>query len=269
MTWEDMKPVIEQIEKTPIVTFVDIYPNAKENKDLSNMENYLYHGIRFDNGLKKFENILKTKMICCGKKSPYYFSYADNCNEGEYVSLMECRDRTKSMFRTFITRTVSLVLHPDIDAIKTNYLSFNEWDAIADRTKELKHRYSYAKGEYQVKGCIPFEAVVAIGIPKRSMIQDGGEKYVETLLPMVKELLAMYEINLPIVDPTDHNKVLVPSEKYDVDASLFQEAFSHFTESYCDNLRENRVASSYKVYKKKDRFIDNYKNQVFSMKKNK
>ena len=262
MKYEDIKYKIEQIEDTEVLTFCDTHPNAKDKTDISNMENYLYHGVRFDNSLKKFENILKTGKISCGKRNPYYFHYDDNCNEGEYVSLLEYNVGTKSMFNVFITRTISFVLFPDIGAIKTDYLPFNEWHLLVDMGN-LKHRYSYANGEYQVKDFIPIENVAAIGIPKAKMEEDGSGQYAMWLLEKVPELLDFYGINLPIVDPSNGNSLLISNQKYAVDVDLLQDLSSCFS----NDVRKNRVRYGYKVYRKSDIVRDNARSVACSSRK--
>lgn len=264
MKWENLKNKIDQIECTPVVTFSDVYPNSKDNKDLTAMENYLYHGVRFDNKLCKLENIFKTRKIVCGNNSPYYSNYGDNCNDGEYVSLVEYSKNAKSTFDTFIIRTVSLIISPGVNAIKTEYLPFNEWDLISDKTSLLKHRYSYAKGEYQVKDFIPIEDVMAIGIPKALMVYEGGGRYADYLLERVQELFLEYDISLPIVDTSNSNKLLVPKHSYDVNLSSVLDDFSIPSSN---NLKQDRFVSGYKVYKKRERFMDNSRNKVSSLRK--
>ena len=43
-----------------------------------NMEEFLYHGIRFQKYLEKLESIFKYGKILAGKYLPNYYNYSDN-----------------------------------------------------------------------------------------------------------------------------------------------------------------------------------------------
>ena len=98
--------------------------------DLRYVDDFLYHGIRNPNSLEKLENIFKDKMIKCGKNINGYMNYSDNCNKGEFVSLLRYSEDIG--FDVFINENISLIILDDIECVKTTYLPFHEWEKKKD-----------------------------------------------------------------------------------------------------------------------------------------
>lgn len=182
------------------------------NDDTYNPYCYLYHGIRFQNHLEKLESIFKDKKILASKYIPNCFNYDDNCNKGEYVSLMSYNDGIG--FKTFIIENISLLVSPRCKAYLTKYVSYEIWDQI--KNKNTKNLYSYMSQEYMCKDHVPMELVKAVGVPYNYYLLKNGIEYADNILKDVKELIDKYEINIGIVDTSDFNKVLIEPEKIKV-----------------------------------------------------
>lgn len=103
-------------------------------------------------------------------------------------------------------QNISLIISPNINAIKTIYLPYNEWEKIAN--KKTKHRYSYAHNEYQVKQLIPIEMIKAIGLPQRYLRLTNQENLIDIYKNDILELMKKYNIDLPIVDTSNYNNIL-------------------------------------------------------------
>ena len=69
-------------------TFLDINPDACNREDLRFTFNYLYHGIRSPKQLEILKSIFRDNAILVGNYQKDYHPYSDNCNEGEYISLL-------------------------------------------------------------------------------------------------------------------------------------------------------------------------------------
>ncbi len=191
---------IAQLEKEPMITFQEEY-GITEELDLFEQDKFLYHGIRFGNQLEVLEQILRDKKILAGKYIDGYYSFSDNCNDGEYVSLINYSDSTE--FETFVRSNICFVISPLMDAYKTKYLSSEEWDYIKEHRIPVKNRYSYAKNEYQVKDEIPLEKVRAIGVSGISLLHMRLSKRnaeVNQYIQRIVDLLEKYSVDIPIVD---------------------------------------------------------------------
>lgn len=130
MSRSDIKEKYKEYERLPQQTFKNIHPHASHSLSLEYDTQFLYHGIRFDDNFEKLEKIFKDKKILCGKKAGMYFGYDDNCNEGEYISLLEKEDSDELEYKTFIEENISLIISPECDAIKCIYVPWDEWEEI-------------------------------------------------------------------------------------------------------------------------------------------
>lgn len=167
---------------------------------------FLYHGIRNQLYLEKLENIFKEKKILAGKYLKNYYNYDDNCNKGEYVSLINCFKTNRLSFATFIEENLSLLITPYCNAIETKYVDFYTWEKI--KNLHLKQIYSYLPGEYMCKDYIPLEYVKAIGVPYNKLVRERSKEYVDKLLNDIELLMQKYNIQLPIVDTSRYNQLL-------------------------------------------------------------
>lgn len=217
---------IRLLESEPLITFDREYLIDQEI-DLFEQENFLYHGLRYGidvnsslrKGLEKLEGILKEGKILAGKYLEDYYPYSDNCNEGEYISLISYSDSIE--FETFVGQNICLIISPFCQAYKTVYVPFDTWDYIKKNNIPIKNRYSYAHGEYQVKDSIPIEKVRAIGIPYLKIrLQQNLEvanKYKEGIIA----LLNHYNIDLPIVDINCYNQIIDQPKKRISDQKIY------------------------------------------------
>jgi len=163
--------------------------------DLRYVDDFLYHGIRNPNSLKKLESIFKDRCIKCGKNIDGYMNYSDNCNRGEFVSLLRYSEDIG--FEVFIKENISLIIRDDIEYKETTYLPFHEWE-----NKKDSGFYSYLNGEL-LSDDIPFSMVVGIGLPYSNL--KGMNIDVDRLYSDINSLMAKYEISLPIVDTSRYN----------------------------------------------------------------
>jgi len=184
-------------------TFLDLNPELYNSNNLRYIYNFLYHGIRFQNHLEKLESIFQAKAILAGNYQKNYSPYSDNCNEGEYISLLSTDGYYDIEYETFIIPNITLIVSPECNAIKTIYLPYNEWEQI--KGKNTKNRYSYANNEYQVKQIVPLSLVKAIGLPARYLRTIGKEEQIEIYLQDILQLMNKYNINLPIIDTSAYN----------------------------------------------------------------
>ena len=210
MSFELPKDVLK-LEQEEMYTSSELLPTPSRDKIKDNFNPYLYlfHGIRFDHNLSKLEWIFKEKMILAGQYLSNYFSYSDNANKGEYVSLL-AYDESIS-YKIFIQENVSLLIYPECDAILTKYVDYRTWESIKDiKTKNL---YSYLDGEYLVKDGIPFSYVAAIGVPYKYYLHTKGKEKADNILNSIIELMNKYSISLSIIDTTNYNRVLYDKEQ--------------------------------------------------------
>lgn len=210
----DIERKIVQLEEEPMITFQEEH-GITEEMCLYEQDKFLYHGIRLGNQLEILEKILRDKKILAGKYIDGYYHYDDNCNDGEYISLINYSDSLE--FETFIRNNICFVINPLIEAYKTKYLQCDEWDYMKKNNLPVKNRYSYARYEYQVKDQIPLEQVRAIGISGRYLLYikltQGYEK-ADRYKQQIIDLLEKYSIELPIVDIDCYNtEVYFPKRK--------------------------------------------------------
>lgn len=203
---------IQKLEQEPIITtnqnheYDDYKP---ENLDFLN--EYLYHGIRFQKHLEKLEKIFKERKILAGKYLPNYFFYSDNCNHGQYVSLLKYTSASQLEYETFILENISLLITPLCNAQETKYVDYQTWEKIQQKQNQLKHIYSYMMGEYMCKDLIPLDMVKAIGVPYRKLSLQGKEAYAIQLIDDIKKLMDKYDVYLPIVDTSRYNSIIYES----------------------------------------------------------
>ena len=202
LPYEVMKAENEDI----ITTNQDGKYAEDDNISLRNMYDFLYHGIRFQDYLEKLESIFRERKILAGKFIPNYHSYSDNCNKGEYVSVLNVNKTDSITFRTFIDENISLLITPFCDAVETKYVGFNIWNQIKDLN--LKQIYSYLPGECMCKDFIPLEFVKAVGVPYRHLIRTKGRDYADKLVEDIVSLMESYNISLPVVEPGRMNTIL-------------------------------------------------------------
>lgn len=205
---------IALLEKEPMITFKEEYGIDSE-PGLFESDFFLYHGIRFGNQLEVLEKILKDKKILAGKYIDGYNHYYDNCNDGEYVSLINYSNSLE--FETFIRNNICFVISPLVEAYKTKYLRSDEWNYMKKNKLPVKNRYSYARYEYQVKDQIPLEQVRAIGISGRYLLHiklTQGYEMADWYKQQIIDLLEKYSIEIPIVDIDYYNtEVYLPNKE--------------------------------------------------------
>lgn len=202
---------LRKLELEEEIRFLDLHPLIRERANVLNPHNYLYHGVRFDEDHKKFESILRDKKIKCANKTDFhYIEYSDNCNEGEYISLINYTGEEYDLeFKTFIEENTSFIISPKLNPLKCKYLPFDEWYKIKEKLPTTKHRYSYARNEYQHPDYIPFEYIVGILYPMRYYNHINGFRNTKTDLIHIKELLMKYDLEyLPLLDPTNYFRSL-------------------------------------------------------------
>lgn len=206
---------IEELEKLTAITFAEEFSISPE-LDLFNQEQFLYHGLRssIPEGFKKLGGILEQKNILAGKYLEEYYSYSDNCNDGEYISLTSYNNSIE--FQNFVRPYICLVINPFIEAYKTIYVPCEIWDYMKKRNLPLKNRYSYACNEYQAKDHISLDMVMAIGIPYFDILFQQGRESAKALTSSIRHLLAYHDLDIPIVDITCYNQVINPKEKQNV-----------------------------------------------------
>lgn len=174
---------------------------------------YLYHGIRFQKYLEKLEDIFKTKKILAGKFIPNYYSYSDNCNKGEFVSLFKWINHNHIEYETFIESNISLLVTPAVNAIITKYISYTNWLEINKEDLQLKNYYSYMQGECFVKDYIPLDYIKAIGVPYQKLLSERKLEYANKLIEDIQILMEQYNQSLPIVDTSRYNHLLIDTNQ--------------------------------------------------------
>ena len=172
------------------------------------VSDYLYHGIRFQKYLEKLENIFKERKILAGKYLSNYHFYSDNCNHGQYVSLLKYTNATKLEYETFILENISLLVTPLCNARETKYVDFQTWQQIQEEQYQLKHIYSYMRGECMCKDFIPLDMVKAVGVPYQKLRLQGKGTYALQLIEDIQALMKKYDVYLPIVDTSRYNSIL-------------------------------------------------------------
>lgn len=204
---------IQKLEEEPIIT-TNQNNEYDEYYDMffDYTKEYLYHGIRFQKHLEKLENIFKERKILAGKYLPNYHFYSDNCNLGEYVSLLKNINETSFEYETFILENISLLISLSCNAIETKYVDYQTWEKIQREHYQLKHIYSYMMGECLCKDFIPLDMVKAIGVPYQKLKSKEKEIYAIQIIKDIKELMNKYNIYLPIVDTSRYNHIIYEKE---------------------------------------------------------
>lgn len=197
------------------IEFVEFLYENESELNIHDAGRLLYHGIRFQKYLEKLENIFKEKYLYAGHYMNYdYICSSDNCNKGEYVSLMSGIDYDTSEFETFILPNITLVVSPYVDAQLAQYVPFETWIKIQNKNYDLKHLYSYAHGEYMVPGGIPLDKILAVGL-STAHLRLNNQTYSDKILEDIKSLMIKYNVDLPIVETKQLNKILVPKKNID------------------------------------------------------
>ena len=201
---------IRKLEELPVTkTNQNHEYDDYEPESFDFISEYLYHGIRFQNYLEKLENIFKEGKILAGKYLPNYRFYDDNCNKGEYVSLLKLQGDNKLEYEVFILENnVSLLISPICNAIETKCVSYNTWFDLQTKKYELKHLYSYMRGECMCKDSVSIDFIKAIGIPYQRLILYNKKEFADKLLEDIQSLMKQYDIHLPIVDVSRYNILL-------------------------------------------------------------
>lgn len=205
-----MKP-IEELEKQEMKTFCELHPCAAETNNLREIDSFLYHGIRYQEHLEILENIFKEGKILAAKNIPDFpeYRFSDNCNDGEYVSLLEYNIPDYQIeWDTFIKPNVTLVVSPKCNAKQTIYVPTYQWDDIKRNYSQTKNRYSYMEGEYQVKDYIPLSMIIAIGLPYEYLVETKSEEFANKYLEDTVDLMKAYKIYRPIIDTSFFNFIL-------------------------------------------------------------
>ena len=204
---------IQKLELEPIVTTNQNHEyDDFEPESFTFVSEYLYHGIRFQKQLEKLENIFKERKILAGKYLSNYHFYSDNCNHGQYVSLLKYTSTRKLEYETFILENISLLVTPLCDAQETKYVDYQTWEKIQKVKYPLKHIYSYMMGECMCKDFIPLDMVKAIGVPYQKLKLQGNEAYAIQLIEDIKKLMDKYGISFPIVDTSRYNITIYEAE---------------------------------------------------------
>ena len=164
----------QKLESSKMETFFDIhyYNRLKEDNPIYLIDHFLYHGIRFGNQLDVLESILQEQAILAGKyvKDCWWSDNDENCNEGEYVSLIDVDGEYSLGYKTFVLPNISFVISPYCNAVKTIYLSYDEYIELKKMYPKTNNRYSYEINEYQVKDKVDIDYIKAIGIPYQYFI---------------------------------------------------------------------------------------------------
>lgn len=203
---------IQKLEQEPLTTTNGLN-QYDENEVIPFYYNYdyLYHGIRFQKYLEKLESIFKSRKILAGKYIEGYYSYSDNCNKGEYVSLLKYLGDNNLEYETFIESNISLLITPLCNAIETKYIRYDIWLEI--KNASLKNIYSYMRGECFCKDFIDIDYIKAIGVPYQKLKFERNCEYADKLLKDIQELMKQYQIELPIVDTSRYNRILFPQNQ--------------------------------------------------------
>ena len=205
--FKNFEEKLKYLENMPPQTFLDIYDQTYDFENLRYIHNFLYHGIRFQNHLEKLESIFKDRAILAGNYQNQHSHYYDNCNEGEYISLLSTDGHYNLEYETFILPNITLVISPNCNPIKTIYLPYHEWIQI--KGKKTKNRYSYANNEYQIKQKIPLTMIKAIGIPVRYLRSINKDELIDIYIQDILELMNKYNIYLPLVDTSAYNAPII------------------------------------------------------------
>ena len=207
----DLPREVCELEKENTETSKDVFYLADYDEERFNPYAFLYHGIRFDENLRKLEKILKDRKILAGKHIDGYYNYSDNANKGEYVSMTRYSEKRISGFDVFVKTNVCFLISIECNAILAKCVDYNTWEKIKD--KKTKNLYSYMLEEFMLKDFVPFEFVKAIGVPYKYLVLNKGKEYADDVLMKIEQLMGKYGINLKVVDTDSYNRILVESKK--------------------------------------------------------
>lgn len=199
---------ILKLEREDRRKFRQFHPELREEVFIGEVDKFLYHGLRFQNQLDKFENILREGKILAGNYLRDYWPYDDNCNEGKYVSLLEFDPDYQLQYDTFIKPNISFVISSFVDAVETIYVSYDLWEEIVKCCPDHHNRYSYARGEWQVKDFVSLDMVRAIGVPYLYLVKKGQSQLAEEYFKKITIVLKEYHYQIPIVDTSNYNRAL-------------------------------------------------------------
>jgi len=212
---KEIPNIIRELEKTTQTTTNQVNEySLDEDIPFIYQYDYLYHGIRNQKYLEILEEIFKTRKILAGKYIKNYYNYSDNCNKGEYVSLLKYNKSNYIAYQTFIEENISLLVTPVINAIETKYIDYNTWNTINKQKLSLKNLYSYMIGECLVKDYVDFSYIKAIGFPYKYLTTIKGQDYTNNLLNDLYLLMQRYNITLSIVDPSKYNDPILKTENH-------------------------------------------------------
>ena len=211
----EIPSIIKQLENTPSITTNQFNEySLDEELPFIYQYDYLYHGIRNQLHLEILEEIFKTRKILAGKYIKNYHNYSDNCNKGEYVSLLKYNKSNFIAYQAFIEENISLLITPTIDATITKYIDYNTWIDLNKQKLSLNNLYSYMDGECLVKDYIDFSYIKAIGFPYQYLVKTKGEYYTNNLLNDLYLLMEKYNIVLSIVDPSKYNHPILITDNH-------------------------------------------------------
>lgn len=201
---------IKKLELEEEERYLDIYCNAFEGLNVFNPYAFLYHGVRFDDDHSLFESILRDKEIRCARKTKQSFkAFGDNCNDGEYVSLMPFVDDEDLEFNVFVKNSVAFVVSPNLNPVKCKFLPYEQWAQVKYKLPMTKHRYSYAKLEYQYPDSFSLDYVVGLLYPLNHNIIQYGLSFARNDFEYIKALLKKYGFqDLHIFDPLDDFRLI-------------------------------------------------------------
>ena len=207
---------VNQLEKEDMKTFFQLNPYLLRYASFLHLDIcHLYHGIRFGNQMKTLENILNNGILA-GKHIKDYNNYSENCNNGEYVSLLDKLSDNNLEYSTFIEPNISLVVSPLCEAYKTIYVPYDLWEQINLCYPNLKNRYSYSFNEYQIKDRVPIELIEAIGLPYQLLVNNKNKDQVEIYKRQIIDMLNCYNISIPIVDTSNSNQFIYKPMKNNI-----------------------------------------------------
>ena len=128
---------------------------------------------------------------------PGYYEDEENCNRGEYISLMPFSFEDIEL-DTFISSSIYLALRGDIDAKKTFYLKYEDYIKLRNSKRKTNNLYSYAYLEYLAKNDISLDNLLYVGINSRGFNIPGMD--VNEVIAKIIELMEFYDIRVPLYD---------------------------------------------------------------------
>lgn len=197
------------------------YSRHREDK-LENFWEYYYHGLRLGS-LDKLKSILKYGGIYSINKnpSPYLWTEEIGFNGLDYISLFQIETSVVHTryqpytvyYYDFIIKNISLVVKGDIEVYETfkpekgsfKFESDAAWYQYYNTSTE--RRYSDLPGEVQVKDQILLKDIVALGFPLKAILNDDSFVSLDSLKE-IKKILKEYNVNWPIVDTSNFNKLV-------------------------------------------------------------